>query len=115
MMPVRYWLQFDSNLNEPCKYDDTSWIKPVKYVGVWWEMIAGGKPWAYTFDLPSVKLDDTDYSKVKPNGIHPANTANVKKYIDFAADTVLTRYWWRVGIRVGKTGSVIPRIMFSIS
>lgn len=85
------------NLNEPCKYDDTSWIKPVKYVGVWWEMIAGGKPWAYTFDLPSVKLDDTDYSKVKPNGIHPANTANVKKYIDFAAehgfDQVLVEGW----------------------
>ena len=85
------------NLNEPCKYDDTSWIKPVKYVGVWWEMIAGGKPWAYTFDLPSAKLDDTDYSKVKPNGIHPANTANVKKYIDFAAehgfDQVLVEGW----------------------
>mgnify|MGYP000949032027 CR=1 FL=1 len=85
------------NLNEPCKYDDTSWIKPVKYVGVWWEMIAGGKPWAYTFDLPSVKLDDTDYSKMKPNGIHPANTANVKKYIDFAAehgfDQVLVEGW----------------------
>lgn len=85
------------NLNDPCKYEDTSWIKPVKYVGVWWEMIAGGKPWAYTFDLPSVKLDETDYSKVKPNGIHPANTANVKKYIDFAAehgfDQVLVEGW----------------------
>ncbi|WP_291527946.1 glycoside hydrolase family 97 protein [Bacteroides sp. UBA939] len=74
------------NLNEPCKYEDTSWIKPVKYVGVWWEMIAGGRPWSYTFDLPSVKLDETDYTKVKPNGIHPANTENVKKYIDFAAE-----------------------------
>lgn len=85
------------NLNEPCKYEDTSWIKPVKYVGVWWEMIAGGKPWSYTFDLPSVKLDGTDYAKVKPNGIHPANTANVKKYIDFAAehgfDQVLVEGW----------------------
>lgn len=85
------------NLNEPCKYTDTSWIKPVKYIGVWWEMIAGGKPWAYTFDLPSVKLDETDYTQVKPNGIHPANTANVKRYIDFAAehgfDQVLVEGW----------------------
>ena len=85
------------NLNEPCAYEDVSWIKPVKYVGVWWEMIAAGKPWAYTFDLPSVKLDETDYTKVKPNGIHPANTENVKKYIDFAAehgfDQVLVEGW----------------------
>ena len=85
------------NLNEPCKYADTSWIKPVKYVGVWWEMIAGGKPWSYTFDLPSVKLGETDYSRVKPNGIHPANNENVKKYIDFAAqhgfDQVLVEGW----------------------
>ena len=85
------------NLNEPCKYDDTSWIKPVKYVGVWWEMIAGGKPWAYTWDLPSVKLDVTDYTKVKPNGQHPANNKNVMRYIDFAAehgfDQVLVEGW----------------------
>ena len=85
------------NLNEPCKIDDTSWIKPTKYVGVWWEMIAGNRPWAYTWDLPSVKLDETDYTKVKPNGHHPANTANVKKYIDFAAlhgfDQVLVEGW----------------------
>ena len=85
------------NLNEPCKYADTSWIKPVKYVGVWWEMIGHGKPWAYTWDLPSVKLDRIDYSNVKPNGVHPANTANVMKYIDFAAehgfDQVLVEGW----------------------
>ncbi len=85
------------NLNEPCKYEDTSWIKPVKYVGVWWEMIAGGKPWAYTWDVASVKLGETDYSKVKPNGQHPANNENVKKYIDFAAehgfDQVLVEGW----------------------
>lgn len=73
------------NLNEPCKIEDTSWIKPIKYCGVWWEMIAAGKPWSYTYDLPSVKLGETDYTKVKPHGQHPANTANVKKYIDFAA------------------------------
>lgn len=85
------------NLNEPCKYDDTSWIKPVKYVGVWWEMIGHGKPWAYTWDLSSVKLDQTDYTKVKPNGVHPANNSNVMKYIDFAAehgfDQVLVEGW----------------------
>ena len=85
------------NLNEPCKYEDTSWIKPVKYIGVWWEMIAGGKPWAYTWDIPSVKLDETDYTGVKPNGVHPVNNANVKKYIDFAAehgfDQVLVEGW----------------------
>ena len=85
------------NLNEPCKLEDTSWIKPVKYVGVWWEMIAGNRPWAYTWELPSVKLGETDYTKVKPNGMHPANTANVKKYIDFAAkhgfDQVLVEGW----------------------
>ncbi len=85
------------NLNDPCKYEDTSWIKPVKYVGVWWEMIGGGKQWSYTFDLPSVKLGETDYSKVKPHGLHSANTENVKKYIDFAAengfDQVLVEGW----------------------
>lgn len=85
------------NLNEPCKIGDTSWIKPVKYMGVWWEMIAGGKPWSYTNDIPSVKLGETDYRKVKSNGNHPANTRNVKKYIDFAAkhgfDQLLVEGW----------------------
>ena len=85
------------NLNEPCKYTDTSWIKPIKYIGVWWEMIAGGKPWAYTWDVPSVKLGKTNYAHVKPNGQHPANNKNVKKYIDFAAehgfDQVLVEGW----------------------
>ncbi|MDU1892269.1 MAG: glycoside hydrolase family 97 protein [Dysgonomonas sp.] len=84
------------NLNEPCKISDTSWIKPVKYIGVWWEMITGKSSWAYT-DLPSVKLDETDYSKTKPNGKHAANTAHVKEYIDFAAqhgfDAVLVEGW----------------------
>lgn len=85
------------NLNESCKYTDTSWIKPIKYIGVWWEMIAGGKPWAYTWDVPSVKLGKTNYAHVKPNGQHPANNENVKKYIDFAAehgfDQVLVEGW----------------------
>ncbi len=85
------------NLNEPSKIDDTSWIKPVKYVGVWWEMITGKSSWAYTDEYPSVQLGITDYTKAKPNGKHGANTANVKKYIDFAAqhgfDGVLVEGW----------------------
>ena len=84
------------NLNEPCAYDDVSWIKPVKYVGVWWEMITGKSSWAYA-DLPSVKLGETDYTKVEPNGRHAANTEHVKEYIDFAAehgfDQVLVEGW----------------------
>ena len=85
------------NLNEPCKYTDTSWIKPVKYIGVWWDMITGRGSWAYTDDVYSVKLGETDYTKTKPNGKHSANTANVKRYIDFAAehgfDQVLVEGW----------------------
>lgn len=73
------------NLNEPCKIKDVSWIKPVKYMGVWWEMITNKGSWAYTDDLPSIKLGVTDYKKTKPNGRHSANNQNVKKYIDFAA------------------------------
>lgn len=73
------------NLNDPCKIEDTSWIKPIKYVGVWWEMISGKSSWSYTDEFPSVQLGVTDFSKAKPNGTHGANTANVKKYIDFAA------------------------------
>ena len=85
------------NLNEPCKIEDTSWIHPVKYVGVWWDMITGKGSWAYTDEVPSVKLGITDYSKTKPNGKHSANTENVKRYIDFAADNgfdaVLVEGW----------------------
>ncbi len=85
------------NLNEPSKIKDTSWIHPVKYVGVWWEMITGKSTWAYTDDLPSVQLGVTDYTRVKPNGKHGATTENVKKYIDFAAlhrfDAVLVEGW----------------------
>ena len=84
------------NLNDPCVYEDVSWIKPVKYIGVWWEMITGKSSWAYT-DLPAVKLGETDYTQVKPNGKHAANTEHVKKYIDFAAehgfDQVLVEGW----------------------
>ena len=85
------------NLNEPCKLTEISWIKPTKYVGVWWEMITGKSTWAYTDDFPSVILGVTDYSKAHPNGRHGANTPNVKKYIDFAAkngfDAVLVEGW----------------------
>lgn len=85
------------NLNEPCKIEDTSWIKPVKYVGVWWEMITGKSEWSYTYDLPSIHLGKTDYTKVKPHNRHGATTENVKRYIDFAAkhgfDGVLVEGW----------------------
>lgn len=77
------------NLNEPCALDDVSWIRPIKYCGVWWDMIVGRGTWSYTNDLPSVHLGVTDYSKCKPNGTHSANNENVKKYIDFAADNGL--------------------------
>lgn len=77
------------NLNEPCALDDVSWIHPIKYCGVWWDMIVGRGTWSYTNDLPSVHLGVTDYSKCKPNGTHSANNENVKKYIDFAADNGL--------------------------
>ena len=85
------------NLNEPCKLADTSWIHPTKYVGVWWEMISGKGDWAYTNQYPTVKLGETDYSKAKPSGRHSANNANVRRYIDFAAehgfDEVLVEGW----------------------
>ncbi len=85
------------NLNEPCKIENTTWIKPVKYVGVWWEMITGKNSWAYTDDLPSIQLGVTDYTKVKQSAKHAANTKHVKEYIDFAAlhgfDAVLVEGW----------------------
>ena len=85
------------NLNEPCAIADTSWIKPVKYVGVWWEMITGKNSWSYTNDLPTIDLNTVDYSKTKPNGTHGANNEEVRKYIDFAAkhgfDQVLVEGW----------------------
>ena len=85
------------NLNEPCKIEDTSWIHPVKYCGVWWEMIVGKSSWNYTNDLPSIKLDQIDWKKMTPNGRHAANNEKVKRYIDFAAknglDEVLVEGW----------------------
>ena len=85
------------NLNEPCAIADTSWIKPVKYVGVWWEMITGKNSWSYTNDLPTIDLNTVDYTKTKPNGTHGANNEEVRKYIDFAAkhgfDQVLVEGW----------------------
>ena len=73
------------NLNEPCVLGDVSWIHPVKFMGVWWEMITGKRSWAYGSKLG-----------------HGANTDNVKKYIDFAAehgfDALLVEGWnegWR--------------------
>lgn len=85
------------NLNEPCKIEDTSWIKPVKYMGVWWEMITGKGSWSYTNALPSVHLDNCDYGQLSPNETHSANNENVKHYIDFAAkhgfDQLLVEGW----------------------
>ena len=85
------------NLNEPCRFEDTSWIKPLKFVGVWWEMFTGdGKTWAYS-DYYKAKPGVTDYKTLSPNGHHPANTAHVKEYVDFAAeqgiDAVLVEGW----------------------
>ena len=88
------------NLNEPCQYDDTSWIKPVKYCGVWWEMIVGRKSWNYTDEFPAVEIGVTDFSKAKPNGRHGATTAEVKRYIDFAAKNGLSQVLvegWNIG------------------
>jgi hypothetical protein len=85
------------NLNEPNKIENTSWIKPVKYVGVWWEMITGKSSWAYTNEIPAVQIGKTDFTKLKTNGKHGANTAHVKEYIDFAAlhgfNAVLVEGW----------------------
>lgn len=88
------------NLNEPCAYKDVSWIHPVKYCGVWWEMIVGHGTWNYTNDYPSVQLDVTDYAHSKPNGTHKANNAEVKRYIDFASKNGLQEVLvegWNVG------------------
>ena len=85
------------NLNDPCVLEDVSWIHPVKYMGVWWEMISGKSTWSYTNDFPSVKIGETDYEHAKPNGTHGANNVNVRRYIDFAAangfDALLIEGW----------------------
>lgn len=84
------------NLNEPSKIEDTSWIYPQKFIGVWWEMFVGYGSWAYSDDI-STRPGVTDYASVKPSGRHAANNANVKKYIDFAAQSgiksVLVEGW----------------------
>ena len=88
------------NLNDPCVLDDVSWIHPVKYMGVWWEMISGKSTWAYTNDFPSVKLGITDYEHATPNGRHGANNENVRRYIDFAAENgfdALLIEGWNIG------------------
>ncbi|MBP5559500.1 MAG: glycoside hydrolase family 97 protein [Bacteroidales bacterium] len=85
------------NLNEPCAIEDVSWIHPVKYMGVWWEMITGRSEWSYTYDVPSVQLGVTDYKALKPHGRHGANNDNVRMYIDYAAangfDALLIEGW----------------------
>ena len=85
------------NLNEPCKIENTTWIRPVKYVGIWWQMHAPGQgSWNYA-DVPNIKLKGMDWSKLTPNGRHGATTENTMRYIDFAAehgfDAVLVEGW----------------------
>ncbi len=87
------------NLNEPTAYEDTSWIHPTKYMGVWWEMITGKSSWAYT-DAENFDLATFDYSKAVPNGRHGANNENVRRYIDFAADNGMDQLLiegWNIG------------------
>ena len=69
------------NLNEPTKIKNTSWIKPMKFIGVWWEMQAGKSSWSYSDNLDALSAS----GKLIPHGHHGATTANVKKYIDFAS------------------------------
>ena len=97
------------NLNEPCAYDDVSWIHPVKYMGVWWEMISGAGSWAYTDEYESIHLDDFDYEAAKRSPRHSANNENVRRYIDFAAengfDAVLVEGWnigWEEWANINK-------------
>lgn len=84
------------NLNEPTHYTDTSYIKPTKYMGVWWEMIIGKSQWAYS-TANNVHIGKTDFSKLTPNGKHAANNNKVKQYIDFASkhgfDALLVEGW----------------------
>ena len=84
------------NLNEPTHYTDTSYIKPTKYMGVWWEMIIGKSQWAYS-TANNVHIGKTDFSKLTPNGKHAANNEKVKQYIDFASkhgfDALLIEGW----------------------
>lgn len=84
------------NLNEPTAIQDTSWIKPQKMIGVWWELHVNRSSWNYS-DVNNIILAETDWSRMKPNGRHGANTENVKRYIDFAAkngiDGVLVEGW----------------------
>ena len=81
------------NLNEPCKLDDTSYIKPMKYVGIWWEMHVGTSTWDYAGSQNATNFSD----KPKASGKHGATTENTKRYIDFAAkngfDGVLVEGW----------------------
>ncbi|WP_426492195.1 glycoside hydrolase family 97 protein [Hymenobacter sp. 102] len=87
------------NLNEPTQLPTTSWIKPQKFVGVWWEMHVNKASWNYA-DTSNIKLAGTDWSRLRPNGRHGANTANVKRYIDFAAQNGLQSVLvegWNVG------------------
>jgi hypothetical protein len=82
------------NLNEPSKIEDTSWIKPMKYVGIWWEMHVGKSTWDFA---GSQNAQNSLTQELLPSGKHGATTENTKRYIDFAAkngfDGVLVEGW----------------------
>lgn len=84
------------NLNEPCALTSTDWIKPQKYIGIWWGMHVGTMSWNMA-DTGNIKLATTDWTKLRPNGRHGATTENTKRYLDFAAkhgfDGVLVEGW----------------------
>lgn len=84
------------NLNEPTKFEEVDWIKPKKYVGIWWSLHVGKESWNYA-DIDNVRIDQIDWESLKPNGRHGATTENAKRYIDFAAkhgfDAILIEGW----------------------
>lgn len=84
------------NLNEPSRIQNVEWIKPKKYIGIWWGMHVGIYSWNYS-DTSNIRLDQVDWKKLKPNGRHGATTENAKRYIDFAAkhgfDALLIEGW----------------------
>ena len=97
------------NLNEPCAYEDVSWIKPVKYVGVWWEMITNKSSWSYTDEFSSVRLGATDFKTATEQTIRM-----LKNISTLRQRTVLTLFWWKAGTSAGKTGSVFQKTRFLI-
>lgn len=102
------------NLNEPSRYKDTSYIKPTKYMGVWWEMIIGRSQWVYGEPKTNIRIGQTDYFKVAPNGKHAANNKKVKEYIDFASENGFDGLLVEDGTSDGKTGLITPKNLYLI-